>query len=191
MRSKKLQAQFILIECEQILKDGGGFWDDVNGGYLPEDLVLAAKGVYESVPKQDCKDVGKTLLDLIRVDTERSLDPAHNKMRSRLCARECKNKEARQNSKSLIWFSVVLCNATTCSCEGTCLNHDVCWLISQMETNEVETQRHHQGAFPRNSPETRICPSSSGRSTEIWRGQCWQVDQAHVRNSSCFPHLAI
>ena len=31
----------IPLENDQILK-GGGFWDDVNGGYLPEDLVLAA-----------------------------------------------------------------------------------------------------------------------------------------------------
>ena len=31
------------IEDEQILRDGGGFWHDVNGGYLPEDLVLAAR----------------------------------------------------------------------------------------------------------------------------------------------------
>ena len=28
---------------DQILKGGGKFWDDVNGGYLPEDLVLAAR----------------------------------------------------------------------------------------------------------------------------------------------------
>ena len=27
---------------DQILKGGGKFWDYVNGGYLPEDLVLAA-----------------------------------------------------------------------------------------------------------------------------------------------------
>ena len=42
----------------------GGFWDDVNGGYLPEDLVLAARreeidwvhseGVCEIVPMQEC-----------------------------------------------------------------------------------------------------------------------------------------
>ena len=30
-------------EYEQILRGGGGFWDDVNGGYLPEDLVLTAR----------------------------------------------------------------------------------------------------------------------------------------------------
>ena len=32
------------LEYDQILKGGGGkFWDDVNKGYLPEDLVLAAR----------------------------------------------------------------------------------------------------------------------------------------------------
>ena len=46
----------IPLEYDQILK-GGKFWDDVNGGNLPEDLVLAARrqeidwvhseGVYE------------------------------------------------------------------------------------------------------------------------------------------------
>ena len=49
----------IPFEYDQILKGGGHFWDDVNGGYLPEDLVLAARrvaigwvhseGVYEIV----------------------------------------------------------------------------------------------------------------------------------------------
>ena len=33
----------IPLEYDQILKEGGKFWDDVNGVYLPEDLVLAAR----------------------------------------------------------------------------------------------------------------------------------------------------
>ena len=33
----------IPLEYDQILKGGGQFWDDVNGGYLPEDLVLAPR----------------------------------------------------------------------------------------------------------------------------------------------------
>ena len=51
----------IPLEYDEILK-GGKFWDDVNGGYLPEDLVFAARreeidwvpseGVYEIVPMQ-------------------------------------------------------------------------------------------------------------------------------------------
>ena len=61
------QVSEIPLEYEQILK-GGGFWDDVDGGYLPEDLVLAARreeidwvrpeGVHEIVPMQECRDAG-------------------------------------------------------------------------------------------------------------------------------------
>ena len=70
MQLRKLQAQVpeISLEYDQILKGGGIFWDDVNAGYLPEDLVLAARreeidwvhsaGVYEIVPVQECKDAG-------------------------------------------------------------------------------------------------------------------------------------
>ena len=62
----------IPLEYDQILKGGGRFWDDVNGGYLPEDLVLAARreeidwvhsaGVYEIVPMR-CKDACMIPLD--------------------------------------------------------------------------------------------------------------------------------
>ena len=55
----------IPLEYDQILKEGGKFGDDVNGGYLPEDLLLAAKreeidwvhseGVYEILPMQECR----------------------------------------------------------------------------------------------------------------------------------------
>ena len=85
------------------MKEGGEFWDDVNGGYLPEDLVLAARreeidrvhseGVYEIVPKQECKDAGMKPLDLIWVDTDKSVDPTRKKIQSRLCARENKTKK--------------------------------------------------------------------------------------------------
>ena len=57
------------------MKGGGKFWDDVNGRYLPEDLVLAARreeidwvhseGVFETVPMRECKDAGMKPLDLI------------------------------------------------------------------------------------------------------------------------------
>ena len=76
--------------------------DDANEGYLPEDLVLAARreeialvhseDVYESVPMQDSKDAGKKLLDLMWVDTDKSVDHRSQENRSRLCAREYKTK---------------------------------------------------------------------------------------------------
>ena len=84
----------IPLEYDLILK-GGIFWDDVNGGYLPEDVVLAARreeidwvhseGVYEIVPIQECRDAGMKPLDLIWVDTDKSVDPTRKKIRSRLC----------------------------------------------------------------------------------------------------------
>ena len=70
----------IPLENDQILKEGGRFWDDVNGGYLPEDLVLAARrkeidwvhseGVCEIVPMQGFEDADMKPLDLIWVDTD-------------------------------------------------------------------------------------------------------------------------
>ena len=85
----------IPLEYDQILKGGGRFWDDVNGGHLPEDLVLAARreeidwvrseGVYEIVPMQECKDAGKKPLDLILGGHRRSI----------LCAKRIQDEDAR------------------------------------------------------------------------------------------------
>ena len=47
-----------------------------------------SEGVYESVPRQECKDAGKKPLDLNWVDTDKSVDRTHKKNRSRLCARK-------------------------------------------------------------------------------------------------------
>ena len=51
-------------------------------------------------------------------------------------------------------FSIVLCNVTSRSGEGACLNHDVGEFVEQKETIEVETLRHQQSTFPRTSQET-------------------------------------
>ena len=42
---------------------------------------------------QECTDAGFEPLDLIWVDTDKSVDPTRKKIRSRLCARECKTKK--------------------------------------------------------------------------------------------------
>ena len=49
--------------------------------------------VCEIVPMQECIDSGQKLLDPIWVDTDKSVDSAHKKIRSRLCAREHKRKK--------------------------------------------------------------------------------------------------
>ena len=70
---------------------------------------------------QDCTDAGKKLWDLIWVDTDKCVDPAHKKLD--------RDEETRQNSNNLTCFSVFLCNATFQNCEGVGLNHDVCELV--------------------------------------------------------------
>ena len=60
----------MLLEYDQILKEGGKFWDDVNGGYLPEDLVLAARREEIDWVHSEGRDAGMKPLDLIWVDTD-------------------------------------------------------------------------------------------------------------------------
>ena len=101
----------IPLDDDQILKEGGRFWDDVNGGYLPEDLVLGARreeidwvhseGVNETVSMQECRDAGMKPLDLIWVYTDKSVDPTRKKIRSRLCARAYKTKKQGKIQRAL------------------------------------------------------------------------------------------
>ena len=111
----------ISIADARILRDGRGYWDDVNGGHLPEDLVWAARGeemswvhsggFYEIVPMQECTEVGEKLLDLIWVDTDKSVDPAHRKVRSRHCVMEYKTKKQGTIHRAL--FASQLFSATS------------------------------------------------------------------------------
>ena len=61
---------------------------------------------------KDGKNASKKLLELIWVDTDKSVDSAHKKIRSRLC-QGIQDKKAKQYLKSLTCFSVVLGIATT------------------------------------------------------------------------------
>ena len=64
-------------------------------------------------------------------------------------------------------------------------------LVEQRENIEVETPRHQQGTIPRNSPETHIRPSSSRRSSEVWRRtKVGRLTKSMYGNSRCFEHPA-
>ena len=107
------------------------------------------------LPMHESKNAGKKLLDLIWVDTDKSVDPDPHSQGSSIetVCQGIQDEETRQNSKSFTCSCVVLCNATSWSCESACHNHDVCWLVEWMETVEVETLRHQQSAFPKGQPE--------------------------------------
>ena len=132
---------------------------------------------------QGCKNAGKKLLELIWVDTDKSVDPAHKTIRSRLCAWEYKTKKQgkiqRAFPASQLFFSKPPIEAVKALVSITM---SVSW-SNKGKPFEVETLRHQPSPFPRNSPETHRHPSSSRRSSERWRRQIWQIDQEHVWNS--------
>ena len=70
-------------------------------------------GVFEIAPMQECEDAGKKLLDLIWVDTNRSVCTPSLKNSIEPVCQEMQVEEAKQNSKGLTCFPVVLCNATS------------------------------------------------------------------------------
>ena len=90
-------------DWKELLTEGAdGFWDDVNGGWLPkaetekaraEELEWVRKEqVYENRPRQEAVDAGIRPLDLLWVDTNKSVKPGTWTIRSRLCVREYKKK---------------------------------------------------------------------------------------------------
>ena len=60
-----------------------------------------SEGIYEIVPMQERRDAGMKPLDLIWLDTEKSVDPTRKKIRSRLCAREYKTKKRGKIQRAL------------------------------------------------------------------------------------------
>ena len=137
----------ILLEYDQILKEGGKFWDDVNGGYLPEDLVLSARGeeidwvhsedVFEIVPMQECRDAGMKPLDLILGGHRTSLWVRHARKIDRGCVQENSKRRSKVRFNEPYQLLNVLCSATARSSEGSCVNHDVGEFVEQRETIEV------------------------------------------------------
>ena len=106
--------------------------------WLPDVKRLGSfRGVYEIVPMQECKDAGTKPLDLIWVDTDKSVAPTRKKIRSRLCARGYETKKQGKFQRDL-FDSIVLCNATSRSREGACLDHDVGECVEQRENIEIE-----------------------------------------------------
>ena len=55
------------------------------------------------------------------------------------------------------------------------------------------TLRHYdisRARFQGTAQRTHLHQTSRKGSSEVWRRQSWQIDQEHVWNSRCFPHLA-
>ena len=127
-----------------------------------------SEGVYEIVPMQECKDAGMKPLDVIWVDTDKSVDPTRKKIRSRLCAREYKTKKQGKIQRALpasqLFSAMPLLEAVNVLVS---IMMSVSF-VEQRETIEVETLRQQQSTFPRNSPETYLHQTSRRGSSEVW-----------------------
>ena len=135
---------------------------------------------------QKCKDAGKKSRW-----TDKSVDPTHKKIRSSLCAREYKTKKQCKIQRALPASHIVLCNATSRSGEGACLNHDAGEFVKKKKRKPLKlrnydiSRAHFQG-----TAQSRLYPTSRRRSSDIRRRQSWQIGPEHVWNSRCFSHLA-
>ena len=117
--------------------------------------------------------------------TDKSVDPAHKKIRSRLW-QGIQDEEARHDSKSLSCFSVVLSNATTEAVKAlVSIMMSVSW---SNKGRPLKLRHHHISRAPfKRSPETHLHPTSSTRPSETWRRQSWQINQENVWNSRRGP----
>ena len=117
---------------------------------------------------QECRDAGMKPLDLIWVDTDKSVDPTRKKIRSRSCARyKTKNQGKIQRAEPASQlFSAMP------PLEAVKVLVSIMMSVSMSnkgKTIEVETPRHQQSTFPRNSPETHLQQTSRRGSSEVWR----------------------
>ena len=90
-----------------------------------------SEGIYEIVPMQERRDAGMKPLDLIWLDTQVCGSDTQENSIEVVCER-IQNEEAWYDSTSFARFSIVLCNATSRSCEGACLHHDVGEFVEQI-----------------------------------------------------------
>ena len=186
----------IFLDYDQILKEGRKFWDDVKGGYLLEDLVLAARreeidwvhseGVYEIVPMQECRDAGMKPLGLIWVDTDKSVDPTRKKIRSRMCAREYKTKKQGQIQHSLKLFSAMPPDEEVKVLVSIMMSVSLSNKGKPLKLSHYDISRAH---FQRTAQRI-VYIELPAESSKVWRRQRWQIDKDYVSNSRRFPHLA-
>ena len=105
-----------------------------------------SEGVHEIVPMKECRDAGMKPLDLIWVDTDKSVDPTRKKIRSMLCARDYKTKKQGNIQRALP--AAQLFSAMP-PLEAVKVLISIMMCIEQRETIEVETLRHEQRTFPK------------------------------------------
>ena len=136
---------------------------------------------------QEFRDAGMKPLDLIWVDTDTSVDPTRKKIRSRLWARGYKTKKQgkiqRARPACQLFSAMALLEAVK-------VLVSIMMSVSLSNKRKPLNLKHYDISRAHFQGTTHLHPTSRRGSSEVWRGQCWQIDQQHIRNPRRFPHLA-
>ena len=92
------------------------------------------------VTMQQCEDAGKKMLQLVWVNTDKSVDPADKKLRSRSCAGEYKTKKQGKIQRAILASQLFSAMPAL---------EAVTVIVEQRESVEVETPRHQHSAAQR------------------------------------------
>ena len=128
-------------------------------------------------------------LDLICLDTDKSLDPTRKKNRSRLCARKYQTKKQGEIQRALPASQLF---SSMPPLEAVKVLVSIMMSVSLSNKGKPLKLRHYdisRAHFQGTAQRLVYIKTSRRRSSEVWRGQSWQIDQEHVRNSRRFPQL--
>ena len=137
---------------------------------------------------QECKDASMKPVDLIWVDTDTSVDPAHKKIRSRLCAREYKmrkqGKIQRAPPASQLFSAMP-------PLEAVKVLVSIMMSVSLSNKGKPLKLRHYDisRAHFQGAPKTHLHQTSRRGSSEVWRRQSWQIGQDGTRDASHIGQL--
>ena len=140
---------------------------------------------------QECRDAGMKPLDLIWVDTDKSVDPTRKKIRSRLCAREYKTKKQGKIQRALPASQLF---SAMPPLEAVQVFVSIMMSVSLSKKGKPLKLRHYdisRAHFPRTQPRDLSTSDFPVEDRQKYgEGQSWQIGQEHVWNPRCFPYLA-
>ena len=149
-----------------------------------------SEGVYEIVPMQECRDAGRNPLDLIWVDTDKSVDLTRKKIRSRLVGREYKTKKQGKDSTSSTCFPLF---SAMPPLDAVKVLVSIMMSVSLSNRGEPLKLRHYDisRAHVQGTAQRQIyIKLLSEDPLKFGEDKSWQTGQWYVWNSRCFSHLA-
>ena len=124
--------------------------------------------VHEIVPTQECKDAGMKPLDLIWVDTDKSVDPTHKKIRTRLRAQPASQLFSAMALVEAVKVLVSIMMSVSLSNKGEPLK------LRHYDISRAHFQGTPRDSFTSDFPQ-RIVRSMAKTKLEDWSRACMEL----------------